>query len=196
MWILKNITKTRKLLKKGLKVCTGRFVYFLQVMTSYQDNIRLLTDDSSENAEFDLVFLSLYWLQSAERGRLRFLEPQQMACICWISVSAMTRTWTIVTHWQDCTVVRHGLCTANCLLSWCSTENRLLVMQNCPHDSACDSEKRSDFEVDFQNCHSNRTVWLQHLLSLPSTSDWKLSVSLSFPVMIPLRQWFLKFFDW
>ena len=82
MWILKNITKTRKLLKKGLKVCTGRFVYFLQVMTSYQDNIRLLTDDSSENAEFDLVFLSLYWLQSAERGRLRFLEPQQMACIC------------------------------------------------------------------------------------------------------------------
>jgi len=42
MWILRNITKTRRLLKNGVKVCTGRFVYFLRVMTSYQENIRLL----------------------------------------------------------------------------------------------------------------------------------------------------------
>jgi len=51
MWILTNIIKTRKLLKGGLylKVRTRRFVYFWQMMTSFhQENIRLLTDDSSD----------------------------------------------------------------------------------------------------------------------------------------------------
>ena len=49
--VIEEHQKYQKIVEKGCKVCTGRFVYFVQVMTSYQENIRLLTDDSSENAE-------------------------------------------------------------------------------------------------------------------------------------------------
>ena len=38
IWALRKITKITNLLKKRFKVCTRRFVYMLQVMTSYREN--------------------------------------------------------------------------------------------------------------------------------------------------------------